>query len=615
MDFKRLKVNRLLTFFLLGLFMILVTSSASGQFVKFEQIQWNKKRPISIRQARTTEVLLLPFWEDFSLGIDSLKWDIKGVSYTETIGNNPPSIGMALFNGVDENGRPYSLQIRDQGDGDYLTSKKFDLSILNSDQKKSVYLSFFWQAGGQAEFPDASDDLTLQILDPEQNWLTIWAQSGGDDLDRENFSHEILQILPEWQHEGFQFRFFSSGRLSGPFDSWLIDYIYLNSNRNPEDLFTLDRALTRPNQTYLNSYAAYPHFLLEAHEKGAWSSVKSEFKNLENRFRAMEYSILAEDTEGKVLTIINADTPFDPVPNNLERRMFESRDFESIELPAEETDLLFVTALTSGDLRLFELDEGDTIWYDQVNFAINDTVRSIFPLRDFFAYDRGRADYAAGINQRSGQLAVRYTTPEQVYLKGISILFTNPAQANQTIDIQVWDQLDGRARLTKQEIIPDFKDGNQFVYYALDTNIQVSGDFFIGYTQFSNEFIHVGLDKSHDMGNKIFYNIGGGWVQNEEVKGSLMIRPHIASTPTVVESTLPSDTLRIYPNPIIDQLTIEGMIESLQVVDSFGREILVDRQKTEKGEIITFGKKLPGIYVLQIQTPKGIESHRILIRN
>lgn len=608
-------MNQKLTFCSTFLILILLASSVKGQFVEFQQIQWNKRYSSDYKNARTSEVLSLPFWEDFSQGIDSLRWDIEGVSFTETIGNNAPSFGMALFNGVDQNGRPYSLQARDQGEGDFLTSKSFDLSGLNADQRQTVYISFFWQAGGKSEFPDSADELTLQVLTPDQNWATIWSQSGGDDLDRENFTQEILQILPEWQHAGFKFRFFSSGRQSGPFDSWLLDYIFFDSGRDANDLFTLDRALTRPNQVFFEGYAAYPRFLIPDSQEGAWSRVSNEFNNLENRFRAMEFSIVATDSANQLLTFINTNTPFDPVPNTLERRGFESRNFESIDLPAEEADLGFTTFLTSGDDRLFELVDGDTIWYDQVNFAINDTVRSIFPIRDFFAYDRGQADYAAGINQRSGQLAVQYTTPEEVYLKGISILFTNPAQANQPIDIQVWDRLDGRARLTKQEIIPDFRDGSQFVYYALDTNIRVSGEFFIGYTQFSNEFIHVGLDKNHDQGAKIFYNVGGGWVQNEEVSGSLMIRPHVSSSPTVEESELPSSALRLFPNPVVNQLTIEGKIEAIQAFDSFGREILLERQKTEKGEIVNFGQRLPGIYVLQIATPTGIETHRILILN
>lgn len=81
--------------------MVLFIGSAQGQFVEFQQIQWNK-RSLQTANLRTTETLAIPFWDDFAQGIDSLKWTLEGVSFTETIGNNAPSFGMVLFNGVDQ---------------------------------------------------------------------------------------------------------------------------------------------------------------------------------------------------------------------------------------------------------------------------------------------------------------------------------------------------------------------------------------------------------------------------------------------------------------------------------------------------------------------------------
>lgn len=616
MGIKKLNVKRILFFFLFSTALLGGSFSARGQLVEFAPIHQFKNPNSSKRtNLRVSQTNSLPFWEDFSSGIDTTIWEAEGVSFSETIGINPPSIGMAIFNGVDQSGRPYSLQQRDQGESDYLTSKPFDLSTLTSTESNSLFLSFFWQAGGKAEYPDFADELILQVFTPEGIWLTAWNQAGGDNLDRENFTQEMVQILPEWQHSEFRFRFFSTGRQSGPFDSWLVDYIFLNSNRSTNDLFTLDRALTRPNQVYYNNYSAYPFFLLPSEQDGAWSQVSNEFKNLENRFRAMEYSIVVSDSSGNSLTSINANTPFDPVPNTLERREFLSRDFETITLPEEETDLVFTTYLTSGDQVFTQINAGDTLRFDQVDFAVNDTVRSLFPIRDFFAYDRGQADYAAGINQRSGSIAVKYATPEEVYLKGISILFTNPSQANQPIDINVWDELGNRTIFTRQTVIPEFSSGETFTYFPLDTNLVVNGEFYVGFTQFTNNFIQIGLDKSQDQGAQVFYNVGGGWAQNEEVQGALMIRPHVANNPVVDESELPAGNLRLYPNPVFDELHIDGEVQSVQVFDSFGREIIIERQKSEKGEIIKFGYRLPGIYLVRVLTPGGVQSHRIVIRN
>lgn len=563
--------------------------------------------------SRTQNVNTLPFWDDFSIGIDTLKWIVAGASYSETIGQNPPSLGAILFNGVDQNGRPYSLQIRDQGESDLLTSKPFDLSQLTPTQKESLFLSFFWQAGGKAEAPDDSDQLTLQVLNPEGNWIPVWLKLGGSDLDRTSFTQEIIKIRPEWQHDAFQFRFLSNGRQIGPFDSWLVDYVYMNFNRDESDLSYRDRALTQRNQITLGDYSAYPLELLQNEQSGLWSQVQNEFLNLEARFRAMEYSIQLEDGIGNQFLVINEDTPFNPVPNSLERRTFLSREFDEIPVPSSETDLIFSTSLTSGDGFLFEIHNGDTIRYSSVDYRLNDTVKTVFPLRDFFAYDNGSADYSAGINQRSGQLAVRFDAPESVYLKGISINFTNAIQANQAVDIVVWDEIDKSPILVKESLIPAKIPGQDFIYYPLDTNLRVTGPFHIGFTQFTNDFIHVGLDKVNDHGDKIFYNVGNGWVQNEEVTGSLMIRPHVSIAPPFEESAIPEASFRVYPNPVVDRLFVEGEFSEITIFDSFGRQILLTREQNDAGEIINFDGQRPGIYVINLFSESGSKSFRILV--
>src|SRR5690606_38609132 len=108
-------------------------------------------------------------------------------------------------------------------------------------------------------------------------------------------------------------------RQSGPFDSWLLDYIYLNDGRTADDLDYLDRSLTQTNELRIGDFGAYPFELLEGNQNGIWSTVQNEFYNLENRFRAMEYSIVFTDSSTMTTTPINLNTPFNPVPNALER--------------------------------------------------------------------------------------------------------------------------------------------------------------------------------------------------------------------------------------------------------------------------------------------------------
>jgi hypothetical protein len=556
----------------------------------------------------------IPFWDDFSKGIQSSKWEAKGASYTKTIGNNAPSIGMVLFNGVDEAGKAYSLQEKDQGEGDYLSSMPLDLSGIPAAQQSTVYLSFFWQAGGKAEVPDANDRLTLQILSPEGTWLTIWEKRGGNAIDRTRFIQESLFIRPEWQHANFQFRFFSNGRQSGPFDSWLLDYIYLNSKRSSTDLAYPDRALTQGTTVRLGDFSAYPWELLQKNQKGKWSTAKSEFQNLENRFRAMAYSVTLRDSIGLVLLPINSTTPFNPVPNALERRTIVSRSFTEIPVPSKPGEVNFETALITGDGLLSTINGIDTIRYAAVDFRSNDVVNTRFVLRDYFGYDQGVADYTAGINQRSGQLAVEYTTPEPVFLKGISIDFSNARQVNQVLDLVVWSALDKKPLYSKEVVIPEKSPGQELHYFPLEEAIPVSGTFYVGFTQFTNDFLQVGLDKGNDLGERIFYNVGGEWVKNTEVSGSLLIRPHVSlagKTSVTIENLT---SLRIYPNPTVNEVQVEGEFSSLQVVDSFGREVFPTRIPSDKGEILNFKDQNPGLYLIYVQGNTGTQSYRILVK-
>lgn len=148
-------LKKLHIFRMIGLVIALFISTlAYGQLVEFAPIQHQRIRSHSLTEinSRISQNNILPFWDDFSQGIDTLKWTLSGASYTETIGLNAPSIGMILFDGIDSNGNPYSFSQRDQGKTDYLTSKPFDLSSLNSSDSESLYLSFFGKPQEEPNF-------------------------------------------------------------------------------------------------------------------------------------------------------------------------------------------------------------------------------------------------------------------------------------------------------------------------------------------------------------------------------------------------------------------------------------------------------------------------------
>jgi hypothetical protein len=142
----------------------------------------------------------------------------------------------------------------------------------------------------------------------------------------------------------------------------------------------------------------------------------------------------------------------------------------------------------------------------------------------------------------------------------------------------------------------------------------VTGTYYIGFAQFTDDFIFVGLDKTNDFGDRIYYNVTGAWAQNEEVKGSLMIRPHVSLSAPFEQSKIPEENLRIFPNPVENRLNLEGTFDQIRIFDSFGREIFLERELTSIGEIINFKGQRPGIYILNVAQKNGIQSFRILVK-
>jgi len=599
-------------------FTFLYSESIYAQFSQLPVAQpTSTTKAENLRQQE--QKLTLPFWDDFSSGeISADKWVNSGATSSFTVGINPPSLGVVLLDGVDGRGNPYSAVIRERGEGDQLISHPFDLSGLSPQEINSLYLSFFWQAGGRSEFPDADDFLELYFMDSLGNWMMVWDMAGGDQSKREVFTQSMVRVPEEFAHADFRFKFSNRGRLSGPFDGWVLDYVFMNTGRTTTSTFYEDRTLTKLPNSPLGKFSAIPLFELQRNAEEYNDNVQSQFNNLSNRFRAMEYSIqLRNRTTGAVINPLNTNTPFNPVPLARERRDFGSNPMSPLSPnQTEEFDLETLIYISSGDRFLIDrIQQQDTIYFRNVDFRVNDTIRSITPIRDYFAYDNNSLDYSAGINQRAGMLAVRYTMEEEAFLNGISINFSNFAQVNSPVELLVWNDLNAEPIFSRELGIPTKESIKEFSYFALDTLLRVSGNFYVGFRQFTNDFIHVGLDKSNDNGREIFYNVIGEWEQNNTVAGSLMIRPHLTlERPAENKAETAPIGIRAYPNPVTDRLYLEGDIQEVIVFDTFGRQINIPMESYDDGKILNFMGSNKGIYMIRAYKNDKSTSIRVLVK-
>ena len=109
------------------------------------------------RLSAVGDTLDLPFFDDFANQpngpANRLYWQRGGGAFINNqFGLNPPSAGVATLEGIRGNGLPYNT-ITAYGPTDTLTSKPLNLQNFRP-LTDSVYLSFYWQAGGLAGSPD-----------------------------------------------------------------------------------------------------------------------------------------------------------------------------------------------------------------------------------------------------------------------------------------------------------------------------------------------------------------------------------------------------------------------------------------------------------------------------
>src|SRR4030095_13586055 len=86
-------------------------------------------------------------------------------------------------------------------------------------------------------------------------------------------------------HESFQFRFTNFGRLSGPYDTWNLDYVYLNKNRTSGDRYLPDQTIISSLTNLFGDYRSIPydHFLetkTESHPTYGVFNVKNDTTTL-----------------------------------------------------------------------------------------------------------------------------------------------------------------------------------------------------------------------------------------------------------------------------------------------------------------------------------------------
>ncbi len=585
-----------------------------------------KNRAIKSRSTSVKVVnnATLPFWDDFSVttgspdsiriwGTDTTRqWNYelsKNVFVNSTLAINPPSFNVVSFDGLDENGAFHVGA--DVGLADELVSDTIDLQ-----GRANVVLSFYWQAGGNVEIPEAGDSLRLQFYDPldEINpWNTVWVKDGGElESDQDSvFTQDSVHVSSRFLTQKFAFRFQSFGDKDGPFDAWHLDWIYLNENRFNDDLYYVDRGLTGQLTSPLTPFKSMPTNQFKANESEFSGDQTVRAFNLDDRFQPTDYVLVIRNENDNSLIDMVSFAGKDPLNNNpdplkvTEDRIILLDELDLSAIPNEDSIVI------SSEVYL---GNSDDLFLDgtQIDLKINDTLRTEYLLHNYYAFDDGTAEYAAGTNIDGAQVAVEYWLEVEDTLTHVDIYFPNidPVSSGTLIELRVFRNLNSEPVRSQDVTVMTATKIDEFTRYKLSNPIVLSDTFYIGYEQSINDYIGIGFDASNpEAAEHIYENKTGQWEQNVRLKGALMIRPVFANASDILLNTEKEDlTTKVYPNPTTGIVSIESDYSSITLVDFSGKIWFKESAKRTHD----FTSLRSGLYLLTIHTKQGDQTIKII---
>jgi hypothetical protein len=563
------------------------------------------------------------FLDDFSYEgpyPDTAKWLDNYVFVNRNLSIAPITIGAATFDGVNANGYPYDFTAGagTSGKADTLTSKPIDLYLPGD---TTVYFSFYYQAGGRGDYPFTKDSLVLEFKDPSvmsSPWKHVWSTKGLSSQPTDSsWKYVSIHINnPIFLKRGFQFRFSNYATLSGTFDNWHLDYIYLNKNRYAGDSLNTIKDVTFIYNTpsLLTTYTAMP-----------WRHYTPAF------MRARTLGVLRNNNDAddfgkygyKIYDENNAI-----VSNYLSGALTYSAS--SIIKVSPSVDSLFIIPALTGRTR-YRMESYLIGSPDRI--LKNDTVSHTQEFHNYFSYDDGTAETSYGLaGYLHAQIAEKFTLSVSDTLRCIDIYF-NPQLTNDnqyTFNLKVWSVAGsgapGLVIFTSIDSLykPLYNQTghNHFTRYYLEKPVYLTAgtSFFIGFDQNTVYPINIGWDKNNNTQYSIYYNTSGSWSHPAD-KGSLMMHPVFGSASEVVGIETPLDIVNnkilVYPNPANDKLYIhfENEMEfktiSFEIVDIYGR--IISRKSVKNSEGIDLSSVSNGVYFIRISTTNQVSTHKFII--
>ncbi|MDR0754450.1 MAG: T9SS type A sorting domain-containing protein [Prevotellaceae bacterium] len=623
-------------------------------------VKKNAQKRSNLMQIQSSIILReLPFIDDFSKNTgfipDQKKWQDASVYINNSYGIKPPSIGVATFDAIDSRGELYDVGYSYSFPADTLLSQPINLAYPND----SIYLTFYFQAGGYGDLPENRDSLILQFSPNGNEWTTVWKAFPDitdsamteiyyrkeetatylrrvDSLSEYFFKAHVKVDKPEYLTGGFQFRFinhasisinsFTPGRASNA-DHWNIDFVYLDKGRTALDTLIKDVAITVPQQPFTNVYEEIPwrHYNSDARAKmfGTELSISLTYHNLGwgTRQVTRHFAITPLFGNGEYLE-------FTQGVENI-------HDFETFSNTYIIPDYDFYSDTDSAKFEVKSYLTTDSE-LARADYRYNDTTVYYHKFYDSYAYDDGTAENGYGlfgVGASAGKVAVQFYCFENDSLRGIYMYFNhtiNNVNENNRFRLTVWSDdngIPGEILYTQNATKPTYSDSlNRFVAYKFTKPVFIGRKttFYVGWLQTNDDFINIGFDRNRNHQDKVFYNLNNLW-ESSIYAGSPMIRPLFSPSERFpVNPVLPPEEsgseisgVVLAPNPSANYIRMAWADEAenitakrIEIYNMSGRLM-----KTENcnNNIINVSDLQAGIYIVRIYSGNKIKETKKIV--
>lgn len=629
----------------------------------------------TLKSATVLQRVTLPFFDDFSyqnrVFPDQARWTDNYVFISSDYAVNPPTVGVATFDAIDNKGRIYAHGGPFTFSADTLTSVEIRLDSVFADNPRKivptdgVYLSFYYQPQGMGNAPARNDSLVLELLAPDEdriviisadtvntgdtitiipadtiiyeNWVRVWG-AGGEALetfynaDSVWFKQVMIPITDSerFYKPDFRFRFINYATLADATlpdwqsngDQWNIDYVYLNIGRSANDTVYPDVAFASKAPNFLRRYTAMPydHYKAEFINEMA-QNVQLKIANLDDIRYQSSYTYEVTNSDGQLVKLYEGGN-YSLVP------YIDSGyvDFQRFSNPAVEF--------------LFPINDPEPVYFNikhtltnqaGLPMTTNDEVTYKQEFSNYFAYDDGTAEAGYGITPAGSQVAYRFQMNKNDSLFGVNMFFNqtlNQGNVN-SFYLNIWNDEFGQpgelvySRFGYQPVLEDSL--NKFFYYELDSAIFIEPSkfpnrvFYVGWEQDNERVLNVGFDKNNDASARIYYRTFNEW-NTSQFKGALMIRPIVGKERVLgMGEKNPLAEMKVYPNPAsVNIVRIKSAIQSSDYANYTIRITSPDgklmKQLSMDDEIDITG--MPnGFYFIQITTGNRIVAAEKLIIN